>query len=126
MHMRWWERVGRIHLPCQLDESRQQLSASSALHCIMQSSNSQCQHTACRMRCTLLMFMLLYGADHRKCTPPCGRSEKVSAAAGRQPERPEISLHSGSPQNSSIAKAMSMLNNSIINADSNGAVFMND
>jgi len=34
-------------------------------------------------------------------------------------------MHSGSLQNNSMAMAISMLNNSIINADYNGAVFMN-
>jgi hypothetical protein len=70
------------------------------------------------------MFMLLYGADHEKSTPPCDRSEKVSAAVGRQPRRAEISLHSGSLPSNSIAMTINMLNKSIINADYNGAVFM--
>jgi len=90
----------------------------------MQSNNSACQLTAWRMRCTLLMFMLLLGTDHEKCTPACGRSEKVSAAEDRQLRRPEISLHSGSSQSNSIAMAISVHNNSIVNADYNGAVFM--
>jgi hypothetical protein len=68
------------------------------------------------------MFMLLYGADHEKCTPSCGRRQEVSAAEDRQPRQAEISLHSGSPQNSSMAMAISMRNNSIINAGYNGAV----
>lgn len=49
----------------------------------------------------------------------------MSAAAGRRLESAEISLHSASSQSNSIAMAISMLNKSIINADSNGAVFMN-
>jgi hypothetical protein len=70
------------------------------------------------------MFMLLHGADHERCTSPCGRRQEVSAAAGRRPRQAEISLHSHSLQCSSIAMAINMLNESIINADSNGAVFM--
>ena len=83
--MVWWQ-VFRWHECRKVGHSR--------LYCIMQSNNSACQHTSCRMRCALLMFMLLYSADHEKCTPPCNRSEKVTAAADRQPRRAEISLHS--------------------------------
>jgi len=68
--------------------------------------------------------MLLYGADHEKSTPPCDRNEKVSAAAGRQPRRLEISMHSDLSQSNSIATTINMLNKSILNADYNGAVFM--
>ncbi len=99
---------------------------SRALHCREHNSSSECQHTSWRMRCTVLVFMLLYGTDHGKCTPPYGSSEKVSAAAGRQPRQEEISLYSYSLQSRSIAMAINMLNNSIINAVHNGAVFMND
>jgi len=70
------------------------------------------------------MFMLLYGTDHEKCTPPCVRSEKVSAAAGRHPRRLEFSMHAHYLQRSSMSMAISMLNNSIINVDYNGAVCM--
>ena len=124
MHLCWWERVGRNHLPCQLDESRQSLPASLALHCTQQSTHSECQHTSCCMRCALLMFMLLHGTDHERCTPLCDRSKKVSAAADRQPKLIKISMHSDSSQSNSMPMAISMLNNSIDNADLNGAVFM--
>ena len=74
------------------------------------------------------MFMLQHGTDHEKCTPPYGRSEKVSAAADRQPRpRPrqvEISMHSHSLQSSSIAMTINMLNKSILDADYDDAVFM--
>ena len=71
------------------------------------------------------MFMLLHGTDHERCAPPCGRSEKVSAAADRQPRREKISLHSDSSQSNSIAMTINMLNKSILDADYNDAVFMN-
>lgn len=48
----------------------------------------------------------------------------MSAAAGSQTRQAEISMHSGSPQHSSMTMAISTLNDSIINADYNGAVFM--
>ena len=70
------------------------------------------------------MFMLLYGTDHQKSTLPCDRSEKASAAADRQLRRAKISMHSDSSESNSMPMAISMLNNSIDNADLNGAVFM--
>ena len=100
---------------------RQQPPASSALHCTQQSSSSECQRTACRMRCVGTVFMLLHGTHHGKCTPPCGRGDEVSAqhrAAG------EISLHSHSLQSSSMATAINMLNESMLHADHKGVVLM--
>ena len=70
------------------------------------------------------MFMLLYGTDHETSTPPCDRSEKVSAAADRQPKRVKISMHSDSSQSNSMTMTISVLNNSIDNAHYNGAVVM--
>ncbi len=48
----------------------------------------------------------------------------MSAAADRQPRQPEISLHSHYLQCSSMTMEINMLNKSMINADHNGAVFM--
>ncbi len=71
------------------------------------------------------MFMLLHGADHGRCTPPRGGSDRVGAQRGRRTRQSEISLHSGSLQSSSMAMAINMLNKSILNAESNGVVLMN-
>ena len=53
-----------------------------------------------------------------------GGSDEECAAAGKQAEPAEISLHSHSLQSSSIAVTINTLSNSIINADSSDVVFM--
>jgi hypothetical protein len=66
------------------------------------------------------MFMLLYGADYRRCTPRRCRSEKVSAAAEADSDFFAFQLTT----KQRITRAINMLNKSIVNADYNGAIFM--
>jgi hypothetical protein len=49
----------------------------------------------------------------------------VSAQHGRQPEQAKISMHSGSLQISSMVMAINTPNESMLNAEYNGAVLMN-
>ena len=76
------------------------------------------------MRYAGTVFMLLHGTHHGKCPPPCDRRDEVSAEHSELAEQPEISLHSHSPQSSSMATAINMLNESMLHADYNGAVLM--
>jgi hypothetical protein len=71
------------------------------------------------------MFMLLHGTHHGRSTPSSNGVDEVSAQHGRQPEQPKISMHSGSPQSSSMAMTINTPNESMLVAEYNDAVLMN-
>jgi hypothetical protein len=50
------------------DMTRLQQIDSGALHCTQHNTDSECQHTACCMRCARPVYVVLHVTDHDPCT----------------------------------------------------------
>lgn len=73
----------RHSIPCLRGANASLLVPSSAHPCTWHGRNSACQHTARRMQCAHIGFMLQHATHHATYTPACGGSGRVSTHHSR-------------------------------------------
>ena len=76
------------------------------------------------MQCALFVFMLLYATHHVRSVSSSSGVDEVSAQHGRQPGQAKISMHSSSPQISSMAMAINTFSQLMLVVEYNGAVLV--